>query len=573
MRAPDPATQRGAAPRDRTHLLVCEGERAWVVELAHNGTIEIGRAGECAVVLTDPSVSRVHAQLTVRDGRGTLDDRGSHNGTLVNGTAVTTRELLAGDVIEIGAATLVFHSTARARAPREVDEAAFRREVEREIERTRVSRRGFTVIAMRACGSSVDQLRALVVGNLRVFEVAAAGGPDELLVLCPEQETGAPAELATIVGVLGAVQIGYAACPHDGFEAAVLIAAARAAMAQVAAGRTSEPATHRRMRAGDLEIVVAEPATLQLYALVERLARSDIPVLLRGETGVGKEVVAQALHAWSPRARGRFVAINCAALPEQLAESELFGHERGAFSGAVTAKLGLLESARGGTVLLDEVGDMTLATQAKLLRVLETKRVARLGSVEEHPIDIRLLAATHRDLDADVADGRFRRDLFYRLTGGTLILPPLRDRPRELVILAEAFLAAACSALDREPMALSNDAIVELVTYAWPGNVRELKHVMDYLAATEPGRVLLAVHVRQRLGSSIPLGPPGPPPDGAPAKPASLRDELAELERRRIVEALESHDGHQSNAAAALGIPLRTFVAKLKRYNVRTIRR
>jgi len=564
----DPATQRGAAPRPRTYLLACEGDRAWVVELAHTGAIDIGRASECAVVLADPSVSRVHATLTVRDGRGTLEDRGSHNGTLVNGAAVRSRELTAGDVIEIGAATLVFHSTARARAPREVDEAAFRREVEREIERTRVSRRGFIVLAIRVRGGSVEQLRALVVGNLRVFEVAAVAGPDELLVLCPEQEASAPAELAAIVGVLGAVQIGYAACPHDGFDAAVLIGAARGAMAQVAPGRTSEPAAHRRMRAGELAIVVAEAATLQLYALVERLARSDIPVLLRGETGVGKEVVAQALHAWSPRARGRFVAINCAALPEQLAESELFGHERGAFSGAVAGKLGLLESARGGTVLLDEVGDMTLATQAKLLRVLETKRVTRLGSVEEHVIDIRLLAATHRDLDADVAAGRFRRDLFYRLTGGTLVLPPLRDRPRELVILAEAFLATACGALGREAMVLTDDAIVELVTYAWPGNVRELKHVMDYLAATEPGRVLLAGHVRSRLGAA---SQPAAVADGM-ARSGSLRDELAELERRRIVEALESHAGHQANAAAALGVPLRTFVAKLKRYNVRTIR-
>jgi DNA-binding NtrC family response regulator/pSer/pThr/pTyr-binding forkhead associated (FHA) protein len=571
-RTPDPATQRGASPRDRTHLLVCEGDRGWVVELSHNGTIEIGRASECAVVLADPAVSRVHANLTVRDGRGTLEDRGSQNGTHVNGAPVTTRELHAGDVIEIGAATLVFHSTTRVREPREVDEAAFRREVEREIERTRVSRRGFTVLAMRVPGRSADQLRALVVGNLRAFEVAAAAGPDELLVLCPEQEASAPAELATIVGVLGAVQIGYAACPHDGFDAAVLIAAARGAMAHVPAGRTSEPAAHRRMRAGELDIVVAEPATLQLYALVERLARSDIPVLVRGETGVGKEVVAQALHAWSPRARGRFVAINCAALPEQLAESELFGHERGAFSGAVTSKLGLLEAARGGTVLLDEVGDMTLATQAKLLRVLETKRVTRLGSVEDHPIDIRLLAATHRDLDADVVAGRFRRDLFYRLTGGTLILPPLRDRPRELVILAEAFLATACSALCRAPMILSDDAIVELLTCAWPGNVRELKHVMDYLAAAEPGGVVLAAHVRQRLGTPTPPAA-APPVTGPAATRAPLRDELADLERRRIVEALDAHDGHQSNAAAALGIPLRTFVAKLKRYNVRAVRR
>jgi DNA-binding NtrC family response regulator len=479
-------------------------------------------------------------------------------------------------VIELGGATLVYHSTERDGAARTVSADAFAHEVEREIERTQVSRRGFAVLALRAGGASGDRLRELVDGNLRAFEVAAPGGEGELLVLCPEHDGDAKVladQLAVLVGVLGAAQVGWATCPHDGVDAAGLIAAARAARVQAATGTAREARHGQRLRAGEHEIVVAESAMVQLYALAERLARSEIPVLVRGETGVGKEVVAHALHAWSRRSKGPFVAINCAALPEQLAESELFGHERGAFSGAVAAKPGLLESARGGTVLLDEIGDMSLVTQAKLLRALETQRITRLGSVEEREIDIRLVAATHRDLEGDVASGRFRRDLYFRLGGGTIVLPPLRDRPRELVLLAEAFLSAGCAALDREPLALSSDAILELVAHPWPGNVRELKLVMEYLAAAEPGRVVTATEVGRRLG---PAAPPAATPAPAPVRasePRQLRDELAELEQRRIREALDAHDGHQANAAAALGMPLRTFVAKLKRYRIQARRR
>ena len=548
---------------DHSYLLVCDADKAWVVDLPARGTIAIGRSSECQIVLADTGVSRVHCVLELGD-TAMLADRGSQNGTRVDGQAITTYALAAGNVIEVGGATLVFHTTARLRAARRVEAPAFTREIEREIERTHASKRGFIVLAIRVADG--ERACELVAANLRAFETAALAGDQEVLVLCPEHDgSAAPlaAQLATLVSTLGPARVGWAACPHDGIDAAALLAAARAERS------ADPPAVPARIRAGNLEIVVADPSMRQLYTLVERLARSELPVLVRGETGVGKEVVAQALHAWSPRAKAPFVAINCAALPEQLAESELFGHDKGAFSGAIAAKPGLLESARGGTVLLDEVGDMTLATQAKLLRALETKRITRLGSVEERDIDIRLVAATHRDLEADVAAGRFRRDLYFRLGGGTLVLPPLRDRPRELVLLAEAFLTAACAALAREPLALSNEAILELVAYAWPGNVRELKHVMDYLAAAEPGRTLAAAHVAQRL-SAVPRTAER---EASVAQPAALRDEVEQLERRRISEALAAHDGHQSNAATAIGMPLRTFVAKLKRYRISTVRK
>jgi two-component system, NtrC family, response regulator AtoC len=562
----DPARSRNATRPERRYLLVCDGDRARVVDLPERGTIAIGRSSECAVVLADSNVSRVHAEIELAHGRATVVDRDSQNGTRVGGTAIARHELVAGDVIEVGGATLVFHTTARVSAPRHVDLEAFGREIDREIERTRVTRRGFVVVSIRVRGAPAGRLRELVEGNLRAYEVASSGADGDVLVLCPEHDGDAAPlvdQLAALAGTVGAPAVGVASYPRDGFDAARLVAAARAGVSTA----SREPVKTRTLDVDDRRVVIAEPATQQLYTLVERLARSDIPVLVRGETGVGKEVVARALHAWSPRAKASFVAINCAALPEQLAESELFGHDKGAFSGAIATKLGLLEAARGGTVLLDEVGDMTLATQAKLLRALETKKITRLGSVEERAIDIRLVAATHRDLEADVESGRFRRDLYYRLGGGTLVLPPLRDRPLELVQLAESFLAAACAALGRPSIALSSDAILELVGYAWPGNVRELKHVMDYLAAVEPGRILTATHVAGRLGAT-------PASAAKPAAaPAVLRDEVEELERRRITNALEAHDGHQSNAAAAIGMPLRTFVAKLKRYKIATVRR
>jgi len=200
------------------------------------------------------------------------------------------------------------------------------------------------------------------------------------------------------------------------------------------------PHSVRTIEVGDRSVVIADPAMARMYQLLERLAVSELPVLVCGETGTGKEVAAGALHQFSHRSERPLVSLNCAAIQENLVESELFGYERGAFSGAIAAKPGLLEVASGGTVFLDEIGDLPAAVQAKLLRVIETKRVLRLGDVRERTIDIRVIAATNRDLVKDVVAGRFRRDLYFRLSGATLWLPPLRDRPRELPILAEMFL-------------------------------------------------------------------------------------------------------------------------------------
>jgi DNA-binding NtrC family response regulator len=332
---------------------------------------------------------------------------------------------------------------------------------------------------------------------------------------------------------------------------------------------------------GERTIVVADPAMLRLYELIRRLAASELPVLILGETGAGKENAAFAVHHWSRRSGKPFVALNCATIAETLVESELFGHEKGAFTGAVAAKPGLLETADGGTVFLDEAGELPLAVQAKLLRVLETRRILRVGSTREREIDIRIVAATHRHLEKEVAAGRFRQDLFFRLGVATVVLPPLRDRQREVRVLAERFLSAACAASKREPLALAPATLEVLERYGWPGNVRELKHSLEYVAATVTEPVVEPKHLPERILAA--LAPPPPPvaprpvPDSAvEAAPASesarrnlpLAEELREIERERMVEALRAAGGVKVRAAESLGMPLRTFTFKCKQYGL-----
>jgi transcriptional regulator with GAF, ATPase, and Fis domain len=318
---------------------------------------------------------------------------------------------------------------------------------------------------------------------------------------------------------------------------------------------------------GDRTVVVADPVMLHVYTQLERLASSPLSVMIVGETGTGKDLAAAAVHHWSKRRDRPFLGINCSALPESLAESELFGYERGAFSGADREKAGLLESAEGGTVFFDEVGDLPLPIQPKLLRVLENKRVTRLGSTRERSIDIRIVSATHRELAAEVEAGRFRQDLFYRLSPAVLHLPPLRERHKEIGLLARRFLGDACATLGRPALALSNAAADRLAEHTWPGNVRELKNVMDYIAATLVQGPVLPEHIVAKTVAAPISGTPAPltPPPLTPGGP-SFRAAKDDFEHRSIQAALESTGGNKTRAAKLLGMPLRTLMWKLKRY-------
>jgi DNA-binding NtrC family response regulator len=306
--------------------------------------------------------------------------------------------------------------------------------------------------------------------------------------------------------------------------------------------------------------VCEDEAMRGVYALASRVAAGTIGVLILGETGAGKEVLARAIHDASPRAGRPFVSLNCAALSEALLESELFGHERGAFTGAAGAKPGLLETAPGGTVFLDEVGELTLSLQAKLLRVIEARELVRVGGVTARKIDVRFLSATNRDIEADVARGAFRRDLYYRLNGATLVIPPLRDRPRDLPLLARHLLEAlAREAGRRRPPELSPGAMTVLAAHTWPGNVRELRNVLERALLLCDGPVITEAHLpREALGprGGTPAAVPAPAPRGEPS------------ERSRILEALAACGGNQSRAAKKLGISRKVMLARLDKYGV-----
>jgi two-component system response regulator AtoC len=311
----------------------------------------------------------------------------------------------------------------------------------------------------------------------------------------------------------------------------------------------------------------ATGALAALRPLVERFAAGTIPVLVTGETGVGKDVLSGMLHALSPRARRPLVCINCAALPEALLESELFGHERGAFTGATQAKTGILESAAGGTVFLDEVGEMPLGVQAKLLRVLDQREVLRLGATRPTPIDVRFIAATNKDLDVQITRGLFRQDLYYRLNGASVVIPPLRERRDEILDLARRFAADAAMELGlaRAPR-LGAAVMARLERHPWPGNVRELKNLIARAVLLAEGDVIDLEHLPDERCAA-----------GARAVPLDS-DESAVTQRTGavpagdehalILRALEQCDGNQTRAAGVLGVSRRTLVSRLSAYGL-----
>jgi len=583
-----------------SYLLCIEGERAVTVPLPVSGELSIGRSIECGVRISDELVSRAHARLFVVPDGIRLEDCGSRHGTLLNGQKLTAPRLLAsGDVIGVGAAVLIVHRTTRASSGRAMlDAPSLLRRCEEELERSLRYRRELSLVVVRSERPFVrPRVASVLTERLRLIDIAAFFGEQELAVLLPENRVDEAADLArALVELWPDATAGVATSPADGVDVDTLFSCARMAAMSAAAGKVACAADAVHVVELDgREVVLADPAMVGIYELIKRLARSTLPILILGETGVGKELAAAAVHRFSPRAQGPFVSINCASIPEQLAESELFGYERGAFTGAATAKPGQLELAHRGTVFLDEVGELPLAVQAKLLRVIETQEVQRIGDLKPRAVELRIVAATNRDLSAEIAAGRFRQDLFFRLAAAQVVIPPLRDRPRDLAVLVQSLFAAACARLSRPPLSLTIAATQALFLHRWPGNVRELKNTLDYAAAAAPeGTVEIDLwHLppplsRPQRAASRVADPPGDAaevaadaPGADPAAPRvpdatpdggfrPIEDELRELERGRMVAALAATGGIQNKAADLIAMPLRTFVTKLKRYAIGT---
>ena len=300
-------------------------------------------------------------------------------------------------------------------------------------------------------------------------------------------------------------------------------------------------------------IITASPKMQEILRLIDRVAPTDSTVLVLGESGTGKELVARAIHDRSPRASQAFVAIHCGALPREVLESELFGHEKGAFTGAVNAKPGLIELADGGTLFLDEIGEMELESQVKLLRVLETRSFFRVGGTRSRTVDMRLVAATNRDLAEAIRKGEFRQDLFYRINTIAVTLPPLRERPEDVRVLAEHFIEQFAHYGRKR---LTPEALARLESYHWPGNVRELQHVIQRGAI---------------LGAGETLGPADLPAEiqhGDPVLSAPAAGSLESMERQHIVATLKQVSGHRGKAAALLGIDPKTLYRKLLSYGI-----
>jgi two-component system nitrogen regulation response regulator GlnG len=323
-------------------------------------------------------------------------------------------------------------------------------------------------------------------------------------------------------------------------------------------------------------IVGSSPAMQEVYKAIGRVAAQTFPVLITGESGTGKELVARAIYQHGPRARAAFLALNCAAIPETLLESELFGHEKGAFTGAERRRIGRFEQANGGTLFLDEIGDMPLPAQAKVLRVVQEQAFERLGGSETIRTDVRVIAATHRDLNAWSAEGKFRLDLYYRLGVFTLHLPPLRERGDDLALLVRFYLRRGSRELGREVHEVAPEALERLRGYSWPGNVRELQSVLKQALLRAHGPVLLPDFLPELREAPGEPAPPGAPPAGGFDPEAFLRQRLGpdscdlyaeihhELDRLVLPRVLEYTGGNQRRAALLLGIARRTLRQKLR---------
>ena len=325
-------------------------------------------------------------------------------------------------------------------------------------------------------------------------------------------------------------------------------------------------------RRGAPQIIGDDPRLKQVSLALHRAAATDMTVLLEGESGTGKELFARALHALSPRADGPFVAINCAAIPETLLETELFGHEKGAFTGATARKPGKFELAHHGTLFLDEIGDLPLPLQAKILRALEEKRFERVGGTVPLQVDTRVVAATNRDLRAAVAARQYREDLYFRLSVFPITLPPLRDRLDDITRLARHFIDRFCRDLNKKPMTLAPSAVEQMQAYRWPGNVRELQNCMERAVILTDGDTIHARHLNLSAHSVRPV--PAEEPDAwaridlRGSLPEATRRIVTEVERRKIEQGLKDAGGDRGLAADMLQIGYKGLIAKLKEYGL-----
>ncbi|HEX4456191.1 MAG TPA: sigma 54-interacting transcriptional regulator [Kofleriaceae bacterium] len=538
-----------------------EGEGSRVVELPDGVDVTFGRSRGATVHVESEKVSRLHARIRRAGEHLEVEDLGSRNGTRVNADKISAaRQLASGDEVVIGPILAIVNITTGLGRPSAVAEATQgEARLAAEVDRATRYHRPLTVGLLRVAS---DPAIEAIARSLRTMDLLAEDAGDDYLVLLPElgRTDGQAAidrmlDFARATGVIASA--ATVVCPEDGTAVETLIGKLRAALRT---GMRSPAATTTATTTGGP--VVLDTAMRRVYSLVDRIADSPMTVLILGETGVGKELVAEAIHQRSTRRDQALIKLNCAALPESLLESELFGYERGAFTGAERRKVGFFEAANGGTLFLDEIGEMPLALQAKLLRVLERKVITRVGGTAEVATDARLIAATHRDLDAEVRAGRFRQDLMFRIGGFTLAVPPLRDRADEIMPLAEHFARTTAAEQGRATPRITDGARDALVAYGWPGNVRELRNAIERALVLCGDAIELADLPEKLRDAGQRVRPVAP-------AAADMRGHLAEVERAAIVAALEAEAQNQTRAARRLGLSRRALIYKMEKYGLK----
>ncbi len=430
-------------------------------------------------------------------------------------------------------------------------------------------REGYEV-AQASDGREAELLLRAGPYDLVLTDLALGNGPSGLDVLRCVRETApeCPVVMITAHGnekvAVEAMRLGaedYVPKPFDNDEIRLVV---RRALERTQLARENRLLRERIERDYGLGgIVGGGPAMKRVFETLRKVAPTDLTVFIRGESGTGKELVAQALHELSPRRERPFVAVNCAAIARELVESELFGHERGAFTGADARRVGRFEAANGGTLFLDEIGDMAPATQAKVLRVLQERRFERLGSTTSIEVDVRIVAATHRNLEAEIAAGRFREDLYYRLRVVEIALPPLRERREDLPALTQRLLAQLAERYGRGPKSLTPAAAAALARHSWPGNVRELRNALERAAVLCEGDVVDAGDLQLDAGEPAMLDDPSLPFSEA------KRRATEEFERAYLLRALRAHGGNISRTAESIGMVRQSLQQKMRELGLR----
>jgi two-component system response regulator HydG len=558
-------------------LIVMNGPLAGTRYSLDGAEILIGRAPNARIVLSDPDIGWRHSQIVRRGGRFVVIDLKTSVGTYVNGTRSAERWLEDRDQIGIGKTILMFRSG-------EQDAATSRPST---ISASPILLSACSLLFLfRALGSSTGsrQTKLLKRQILRLAEdlipAAAAvlllGGThselaSDLAVEPPPQgasfegilarvcEEGASAEgAAGLIAVplylsgnlAGAMLIQLRDSERGHFQAHLETLTSIASLASIGLEANQEIETLKAENALLQEqigftagICGNSPAIHRLLQLIDRVAPRDTTVLITGESGTGKELVARALHQKSPRRERPFIAVNCAALTESLFESEIFGHEKGAFTGAIALKRGRFELAQGGTIFLDEIGELALSLQAKLLRVIQQREFERVGGTQSHPLDVRIIAATNRDLALEVREGKFREDLYHRLNVVALHSPPLRERSGDLPLLAAYFLQRAAERCKRRVLGISKEAEELLVAYSWPGNVRELENAMERAVVLGVSDWVLPEDLPEALLESA-----------SHASGAKYHHSVGQAKREAILDAYKQGSGDYKQAAKLLGI-------------------